>query len=153
MAEHLQETLNTVDYSLRQKLLKKYPVTLLDILHLQSLGPKKVPFLWSNFQAATVADVEKLALEGKLREVPGFGEKSEQNILKAVEAFKRSTGRFRLDAAEAAAEGVIAHIAKYGKCIASVPPAGACRPGKENLREPDLLPSLAQGVPALKYLY
>jgi DNA polymerase/3'-5' exonuclease PolX len=35
--------------------------------------------------------------------VPGYGEKSEQNILKAVEAFKRSTGRFRLDVAEAAA--------------------------------------------------
>src|SRR6266478_6226746 len=91
-----------------KKLLKKYPATLLDILQLQSLGPKKVAFLWSNFKAATVADVEKLAREGKLRELPGFGEKSEQNILKAVEAFKRSTGRFRLDVAEAAAEGVIA---------------------------------------------
>src|SRR5579864_9375172 len=56
MAEHLQEILKTGDYSLRQKLLKKYPVTLLDILHLQSLGPKKVAFLWSNFKAATVAD-------------------------------------------------------------------------------------------------
>src|SRR6202790_3851707 len=120
MAEHLQEILKTGDYSLRQKLLKKYPVTLLDILHLQSLGPKKVAFLWSNFQAATVADVEKLALEGKLRDVPGFGEKSEQNILKAVEAFKRSTGRFRLDVAEAAAEGVIAHIGKHGKGVDSI---------------------------------
>src|ERR1700674_4815852 len=89
MAEHLQEILKTGDYSLRKKLLKKYPVTLLEILHLQSLGPKKVAFLWSNFKAATVADVEKLALEGKLREVPGFGERSEQNILKAVETHKR----------------------------------------------------------------
>src|SRR3982074_2249950 len=85
MAEHLQEILKTGDYGLRQKLLKKYPVTLLDVLHLQSLGPKKVAFLWSNFRAATVADVEKLAVEGKLRDLPGFGEKSEQNILRAVE--------------------------------------------------------------------
>src|SRR5260370_2328634 len=118
MAEHLQEILKTGDYSLRQKLLKKYPVTLLDILHLQSLGPKKVAFLWSNFKAATVADVEKLALEGKLREVPGFGEKSEQNILKAVEAFKRSTGRFRLHVAESAAERVIAPTQKHLKGLA-----------------------------------
>jgi DNA polymerase (family 10) len=102
MAEHLQEILKTGDYSLRKKLLKKYPPTLLDILQLQSLGPKKVAFLWSNFKAATVADVEKLAREGKLRDLPGYGEKSEQNILKAVETFKRSTGRFRLDVAEAA---------------------------------------------------
>jgi len=152
MAEHLQEILKTGDYSLRQKLLKKYPVTLLDILHLQSLGPKKVAFLWSNFKAATVADVEKLALEGKLRELPGFGEKSEQNILKAVEAFKRSTGRFRLDVAETAAAGVISHIEKYGKGVASVTPAGSLRRGKETVGDLDLLLILADGFTAQKHI-
>src|ERR1700683_1062206 len=108
MAEHIEEIIANGDYSLRQKLLKKFPVTLLEIMTLQSLGPKKVAFLWSNFQAATVADVEKLAKEGKLRDLPGFGEKSEQNILKAVETHKRSTGRFRLDNTEAAAAALIA---------------------------------------------
>ncbi len=152
MAEHLQEILKTGDYSLRQKLLKKYPVTLLDILHLQSLGPKKVAFLWSNFKAATVADVEKLALEGKLRDVPGFGEKSEQNILKAVEAFKRSTGRFRQDVAEASANGVIDHIQKYGKGVASVTPAGSLRRGKETVGDLDLLLTLADGFTAQKHI-
>src|SRR5205823_2014805 len=75
MVEHLQEIVNTGDYSLRKKLLKKYPLTILDVLQLQSLGPKKVAFLWSNFKAATVADVERLAREQKLRDLPGFGEK------------------------------------------------------------------------------
>src|SRR5579864_3102807 len=56
MAEHIQEILKTGDYALRKKLLKKYPTTLLDVLQLQGLGPKKVAFLWSNFKAATVAD-------------------------------------------------------------------------------------------------
>src|ERR1700751_4520855 len=115
MVEHLQEIVKTGDYSLRKKLLKKYPATILDVLQLQSLGPKKVAFLWSNFKAATVADVERLAREQKLRDLPGFGEKSEQNILKAVETHKRSTGRFRLDTAEAAAASIIAHIEKYPK--------------------------------------
>ena len=50
MAEHIQEILQTGDYKLRQKLLKKYPPTLLELLALQSLGPKKVAFLWANFQ-------------------------------------------------------------------------------------------------------
>ena len=152
MAEHLQEILKTGDYSLRQKLLKKYPATLLDILHLQSLGPKKVAFLWSNFQAATVADVEKLALEGKLRDVPGFGEKSEQNILKAVEAFKRSTGRFRLDVAEAAAAELIEYIQKYGKGVESITPAGSLRRGKETVGDLDLLLTLADGFTARKHI-
>src|SRR4029077_846717 len=117
MAEHIQEILKTGDYSLRKKLLKKYPATLLDILTLQGLGPKKVAFLWSNFKAATVADVEKLAREEKLRDVPGFGQKTEQNILKAVETFRRSTWRFRIDQAESAAAGIIAHIKKAGEGV------------------------------------
>ncbi len=54
MAEHICEILATGDYALRQKLLKKYPPTLLELLELQSLGPKKVALLWSNFRVATV---------------------------------------------------------------------------------------------------
>jgi len=152
MAEHIQEILKTGDYGLRQKLLKKYPVTLLDVLNLQSLGPKKVAFLWSTFKAATVADVEKLALEGKLRELPGFGEKSEQNILKACEAYKRSTGRFRLDTAKAAADGLIEHIKKYGKGVESVTPAGSLRRGKETVGDLDLLLTLAEGYTSQKHI-
>src|SRR5882724_7366309 len=119
MAEHIEEIIKTGEYSLGKKLLKKFPATLLEILTLQSLGPKKVAFLWSNFHAATVADVEKLAQEGKLRDVPGFGEKTEQNILKAAETFKKATGRFRIDKGESAAAGVIAHIQKAGEAVAS----------------------------------
>src|SRR6266849_688513 len=152
MVEHLQEIVKTGNYALRKKLLKKYPATILDLLQLQSLGPKKVAFLWSKFKAATVADVEKLAKEGKLRELPGFGEKSEQNILKAVEVFKKSTGRFRLDVAEAAAEGVIAHIEKFGKGVASVTPAGSLRRGKETVGDLDLLLTLADGFTAQKHI-
>src|SRR5208283_809140 len=138
MVEHLQEIVKTGDYSLRKKLLKKYPSTILDLLQLQSLGPKKVAFLWSHFKAATVADVEKIAKEGKLRELAGFGEKSEQNILKAIEVFKKSTGRFHLNDAEAAAAAITAHIEKAGKAAASVTPAGSLRRGKETVGDLDL---------------
>src|SRR5579871_299512 len=150
MAEHIREILKTGDYSLRQKLLKKYPPTLLEVLTLQGLGPKKVAFLWSHFQAATVADVERLAREEKLRDVPGFGEKTEQNILKAVATFKRSTGRFRIDQAESAAEGLVAHIQKAGEAVASVTPAGSLRRGKETAGDLDLLVTLADGYTAQK---
>jgi DNA polymerase (family X) len=144
MAEHIQEILKTGDYSLRKKLLKKFPATLLEVLTLQGLGPKKVAFLWSNFKAATVADVEKLAREEKLRDVPGFGEKTEQNILKAVETFRRSTGRFRIDQAESAAAGIIAHIKKAGEGVESITPAGSLRRGRETVGDLDLLLTLAE---------
>jgi DNA polymerase (family 10) len=152
MVEHLQEIVKTGDYALRKKLLKKYPATLLDVLQLQSLGPKKVAFLWSNFKAGTVADVERIAKEGKLRDLPGFGEKSEQNILKAVEVFKKSTGRFHINVAENAANALIAHIEKAGKTAASVTPAGSLRRGKETVGDLDLLVTLADGHTSQKHI-
>src|SRR5260370_1847633 len=130
MVEHLQEIVKTGDYALRKKLLKKYPATILDLLQLQSLGPKKVAFLWSNFKAGTVAGVEKLAKEGKLRDLPGFGEKSEQNILKAVEVFKKSSGRFHINTAEEAATAVVARIEEAGKAGEVGLPAGPLWRGK-----------------------
>src|SRR2546429_3609611 len=152
MVEHLEEIVKSGDYALRQKLLKKYPATILDLLQLQSLGPKKVAFLFKKFKAATVADVEKLAKEEKLRSLEGFGEKSEQNILKAVEVFKKSTGRFHLNTAEDAAEKIIAHIKKAGKAAESVTPAGSLRRGKETVGDLDLLVTLADGYTAQKHV-
>ncbi len=144
MAEHIREILKTGDYSLRQKLLKKYPPTLLDVLQLQSLGPKKVAFLRSAFHIATVADVEKLAREEKLRDLPGFGEKSEQNILKACEFFKKSTGRFLLDRATDEAEKLSSYIRECDS-VESVTAAGSLRRGRDTIGDVDLLVTMRPG--------
>lgn len=144
MVDHLTEIVKTGDYSLRLKLAKKFPPTLLEVLTLQSLGPKKVAFLWKQFKAATVADVEKLARDGKLRDLAGFGEKSEQNILKAVETFKKGSGRFLVSDVESAATEISEHIKKAGKAVESVTPAGSLRRGKETVGDLDLLVTMAE---------
>src|SRR4030088_814316 len=133
MADHIQEILKTGGYSLRARLLKKYPATLLDLLTLQSLGAKKVAFLWKTFKAGTVEEVEKLAREGKLRDLARFGEKSEQNILKAVEVFKKSSGRFHLDLAEQEAEKLVSYILGIGTAIPAVSPAGSLPRAKQTM--------------------
>ena len=145
MVEHLEEIVKTGNYSLRKKLLKKYPESILHLLDLQSLGPKKVAFLWSEFKAGSVEAVEKLAKAGKLRDLPGFGEKSEQNILKAVEVFKKSSGRFLISRGEDAAKAIGAYIEKFGKLVESVTPAGSLRRGKETVGDLDLLVTLEEG--------
>ncbi len=145
MAEHIREILKTGNYSLRQKLLKKYPPTILDLLQLQSLGPKKVALLWKKFKVATVEGVEKLAQEGKLRELDGFGEKSEQNILKATDLFKRSSGRFLINVADEEAQRFAAFILQAGKAVESVTPAGSLRRGKETIGDLDLLVTMRPG--------
>ncbi len=150
MAEHICEILKTGDYTLRQKLLKKYPPTLLDLLRLQSLGPKKVLFLWETFQVCTIEGVEKLAREGKLQDLPGFGEKSEQNILKATESAKRSSGRFKISTAEDEAQKFSAYItntelSKAAAAVESVTAAGSLRRGRDTIGDVDLLVTMRPG--------
>jgi len=144
MAEHIQEILKSGDYALRAKLLKKYPHTLLDLLKLQSLGPKKVAILWKTFKAGSVEQVEKLAREGKLRDLAGFGEKSEQNILKAVAVFQKSSGRFHLDVAQGVADEIISHILKLGRQVEGVQAAGSLRRSKETVGDLDLLVTMPE---------
>ena len=144
MAEHIQEIIKSGEYSLRTKLLKKYPHTLLDLLQLQSLGPKKVALLWKTFKAGSVEQVEALAREGKLRDLAGFGEKSEQNILKAVGVFKKSSGRFHLDVAQRLADELSEHIRGLGKKVAAVQAAGSLRRSKETVGDLDLLVTLPE---------
>ena len=150
MADHIQEILKTGQYSLRTKLLKKYPETILHLLDLQSLGPKKVAFLWKTFKAGTVEQVEKLAREGKLRDLAGFGEKSEENILKAIEVHKKAAGRFHIDVATEEAEKLSSYITAFGKPIEAVTPAGSLRRGKETVGDLDLLVTLSPGKYAPK---
>ena len=145
MADHIDEILTTGDYFLRAKLLKKYPPTILNLLELQSLGPKKVAFLWKAFKAGTVDEVEKLAREEKLRDLPGFGEKTEENILKAISVYKKSAGRFHIDEAEQTANALISHIRAFGKPVEEIAPAGSLRRCKETIGDLDLLVTLAHG--------
>lgn len=146
MAEHIREILSTGDYALRKKLLKKYPVTMLELLTLQSLGPKKALILWREFQCCTVEQLEQLALAGKLRDLAGFGEKTEQNILKAIEIFKKTAGRFLITAAEHEVAKLVAYIQRYGQAVGSITTAGSLRRWKETIGDLDLLLTYPPGA-------
>ena len=139
MEEHIGEILGTGKFRTHQKLLKKFPPEILDMLQLQGLGPKKISLLWKKFKVKTVADIAKLAQGGKLRGLAGFGEKTEQNILKAVTTFQQFAGRFHQHKAEETAEKLIAYIEKLGKKVERVTAAGSLRRGRETIGDLDLL--------------
>ena len=139
MEEHIGEILRTGAYGKHQKLLKKYGAGVLDILNLQGMGPKKAAVLWKKFKVGSVADVERLAREGTLRDLDGFGEKTEQNLMKAAAAYQQTAGRFLQHRAEETAEQLIAYINKLGKKVEQVTAAGSLRRGRETIGDLDLL--------------
>jgi DNA polymerase (family X) len=120
------------------ELLEKYKPSMLDLLKIQGLGPKTVALIWDAFQICDVAEVEKLARDGKLRELPRMGEKQEQKILKAIEQFRRISGRFLLDEADRTAQNLVAHLHGISGMDA-VTPAGSLRRGRETVGDLDVL--------------
>ena len=138
MAANIQELCGGGKLAVHQELIKKYHPSMLELLKVQGLGPKTIALLWSAFQVSDVAGVEKLAREGKLRELPRLSEKSEQKILKAIENYRRITGRFLLDEADRTAAKLTAHL-KHIKGIEKITPAGSLRRGRETVGDLDML--------------
>src|SRR5438093_10497544 len=111
---------------------------MLDLLKIQGLGPKTISLIWSAYQVCDVEGVEKLAREGKIRELPRMGEKHEQKLLKAIEDYRRIAGRFLLDAAEREAQKIVEHL-RHFPGVEKVTPAGSLRRGRETVGELDVL--------------
>ena len=138
MCAHLQELFREGKSRLHGELLEKYRPTMLELLKIQGLGPKTIALLWSAYQVCDIAGVEKLAREGKIRELPRMGEKQEQKILKSIEQYRQIAGRFYLDEADRVAQKLIAHIGDMPG-VEKITPAGSLRRGRETVGDLDVL--------------
>ncbi|PYV28880.1 MAG: DNA polymerase/3'-5' exonuclease PolX [Acidobacteria bacterium] len=138
LAGKIQELIDTGELNYHQDILKKIPRSLLDIMQVQGIGPQKARLFYHDLGVKTLAELEAAAKAGRLRELPGMSEKSEQNILKALEVFSRAAGRFRLDTAYETAQELIAYLREV-KGVERVEPAGSLRRGRETVGDLDLL--------------
>jgi DNA polymerase (family 10) len=138
MLRNLQELFQDGKLAVQTELLEKYHPSMLQLLKIQGLGPKTIALIWSAYKVSDVDGVEKLAREGKIRELPRMGEKHEAKLLKAIEDYRRISGRFLIDAAEAEAEKLTAYLAQFPG-IDKITPAGSLRRGRETAGDLDML--------------
>ncbi|MGC2473677.1 MAG: DNA polymerase/3'-5' exonuclease PolX [Candidatus Sulfotelmatobacter sp.] len=138
MLTNLQELFKTGKLVVQAELLEKYHPSMLQLLKIQGLGPKTIALIWSAYKVSDVDGVEKLAREGKIRELPRMGEKHEAKLLKAIEDYRRIGGRFLIDAAELECEKLTAYIEKFDG-IDKITPAGSLRRGRETVGDLDIL--------------
>jgi DNA polymerase (family 10) len=138
MLANLQMLFKDGHVEVHAELLKKYRPSMLELLKIQGLGPKTIALIWSAHQVSDLEGVEKLAREGKIRELPRMGEKHEQKLLKAIEDYRRIAGRFLLDTAEKLSEKLVEYLlAAHG--VEKVTPAGSLRRGRETVGDLDIL--------------
>jgi len=138
MAANIVDLVKSGTMPLREELLTKYRPTMLDLLKLPGMGPKTVALIWSALGVADIDSLETAAKEGKLNDLPRFGQKQVDKILKGIEDFRKNTGRYRIDDATATAERIAALIREFSG-IDTVTPAGSLRRGRETVGDLDLL--------------
>src|SRR5277367_1243050 len=138
MLRNLQELFQDGKLAVQTELLEKYNPSMLQLLKIQGLGPKTIALIWSAYKVSDVDGVAKLAREGKIRELPRMGEKHEAKLLKAIEDYRRISGRFLIDAGETEAEKLTEYLEKYPG-IDKITPAGSLRRGRETVGDLDIL--------------
>ena len=138
MAAKLQAIVSTGALPQRDELLKKYGAGILELLKLPGMGPKTVALLWDAAKIGSVNQLAEAIEAGRLKGLPRMGEKQIEKLRKGIEDYRRSVGRFRIDAAEEEAERIAAYLLKF-KGIDKVTPAGSLRRGRETVGDLDLL--------------
>jgi DNA polymerase (family 10) len=138
MLRNLQELFTDGKLAVQTELLAKYNPSMLQLLKIQGLGPKTIALIWSSYKVSDVDGVEKLAREGKIRELPRMGEKHEAKLIKAIEDYRRISGRFLIDTGEEEAEKLTAYLEKFPG-IDKITPAGSLRRGRETVGDLDIL--------------
>src|SRR4030067_2949692 len=96
IAEKIDELLSTGHLEFLEKLEGEVPPSLAELLQVPDLGPKKVALFWKQLGITNLTELDKAAREGKLRSIPGMGEKSEAKIIAGIEALGRRSKRVSL---------------------------------------------------------
>jgi DNA polymerase (family 10) len=138
IAAILSEIAERGSFERRDQMLERYPPTALEFLKIQGLGPKSIALIFEHFRATTIDDLERLAREQKLRELPRMGAKLEEKVLRSIAQYRRSAGRFLMNAGIAVAEEMAAYLGNTPG-VARVTAAGSLRRAKETVGDIDLL--------------
>lgn len=138
IAEKIEELLKTGRLKYYEQLKKKTPVDLSTLTRVEGLGPKNIKKLYKLLGVKNLADLEKAAKTGKIRKLEGFGEKSEEKILKGIEFLKKSGGRFILGFVTDSIREIEERLKKLPQ-VRRLDIAGSTRRRKETIGDVDIL--------------
>jgi len=144
LAAKIKEIADRGELSRLNDLKKELPDDLSKLMNIQGLGPKKIKVLFQDLGITSVKGLKKAAQDHKLRELEGFGGKTEQNILGEIERIeeeKRKHGgkeRIKLVRAEQIAENYKEYL-KQHKAVEKIRIAGSYRRRKEMVGDLDIL--------------
>ncbi len=111
LAEKIEEMLETGKLTFYERLKEEVPVGVLDMMHINGVGPKKAALFWKELDLTTLEELEAAAQAGELQKLSGMGKKSEQKIIDGIAALRRqNTGRTPIAIAQPIAESILERL-------------------------------------------
>ncbi len=144
LARKIDEILETGECQFLERLHKEVPPAVTQLLRIPGLGPKRVKTLWHDLDIQTLDQLLRAAKDGRIRELHGFGEKTEQHILQAAQDHLSQKHRFKLAVAAQYAEAFAGYLRKVAG-VEEVAMAGSFRRMRETVGDIDLLVAAEEG--------
>ncbi|HSC95829.1 MAG TPA: DNA polymerase/3'-5' exonuclease PolX [Burkholderiales bacterium] len=149
LAGKIKEICKSGTCALLERLHRELPQAITELLKIPGLGPKRVRQLYDALDIRTIEDLRRAAGAGRIRALPGFGEKMEARIRDALAASKAAPQRFKLAIAGQYAASLEAWIARV-RGVRKVTVAGSYRRMRETVGDLDILVAATAGAPVMK---
>lgn len=149
MANHIREMVETGTLGFRDELLAEVPRSLIELMRLPGLGPKKAKKVHDELKISSVEELEAAAKEGRIANLPGFGVKSQEKILAGIQEYRQHGSRFLLTDAERFVEPLLAYLRETPE-VERLEVAGSYRRRQETVGDIDLLAIASQPIPVME---
>lgn len=150
LAAKIEEMLSTGRLEFHERLSQEIPVALLELLRVEGLGPKRVKQIYETLGVTTLEELSAAAREGELSKLPRMGKKTEDRLLRAIEALQRH-GDERTPIGEAwpVAQALLAALREIPG-VRKTAVAGSLRRMKETIGDVDLLVAADDPEPVME---
>ncbi|HOJ42523.1 MAG TPA: DNA polymerase/3'-5' exonuclease PolX [Syntrophorhabdaceae bacterium] len=138
IASKIEEYISTGSIEYLENLKKEIPPSLLELLEVPNLGPKKIKVLYDTLGITNLGELEYACRENRLITLPNFGEKTQEKILKGIEFLKRHKGEYLLGDVYAQAQSIKERLLKFIK-EEDIEICGSIRRKKEVVKDIDIL--------------
>jgi len=142
LAGKIREIVATGTLKMLQELEAKLSVELVELLKIDQLGPKRVGALYRELDIGSLDDLTQAARDGKIRELEGFGKKTEQKILKELKRLEEKESRWKYVAAEEVVNPLVDFLEESDD-VGKVVVAGSYRRRRETVGDLDILVTCA----------
>lgn len=149
IAEKILEYLDSGRVSAVEELRAKIPAGVRRLTEIPTLGPKKASLLYEELGIASVEELADAIHQERLRDLKGFGPKTEQNILHGIELLRSSGERVLLDAAMDLADDIVTALSRATGCRRCAY-AGSLRRFRETIGDIDVLAAAGEAAPVMR---